>query len=136
MTPWSWTATTPGCERRAAALASRRNEVRRLRQVRVHDLHRHDALQAQVAGAVDAGHAAASDALEDLVTVVDEAAGPRVGRSVHARMLSRSPVLAVDARRERDTPDDDAGGWAWSPPARAAGLRGQNWSIALRIVST
>ena len=55
-------------------------EVRVVREVRMHDLHRDAAVEAQVRGEVDRRHPAAGDAGAHLVATVEEAADHGIGR--------------------------------------------------------
>ena len=101
--PWSKTATTPGCDSRAAERASRMNRAVKSRvvgEVRVHDLQRDLAVEPPVERQVDGGHAAAGDARLDGVAAVDHAPDQLVAAGGHG-CRSVGPV-GRDAARAAD----------------------------------
>ena len=112
----------------------------------VHHLDRDGAVEAQVGGLVDGGHAAAGDPRPDQVAVVEDPAGEVVGRLSWAGSLAcwsapwgacRSDVTATSCTRTGKDPDapsygsaadigiSDAPGEPWRPaaPRGCAGVR-------------
>ena len=109
--------------RRLGLLLEPADEDGVLRQVRVHDLERHLAVETLVHGQVDGGHAAPGQPLDDPVAAVDDAPHegvpacaahrPRVGQAA-------DPLGAVRRRRIRTSPSRRAP-WPRSPVPPGSG---------------
>ena len=115
--PWSKTATTLGCESRAAARASADEPGRELVVVAepgVHHLDRDGAVQPQVDGLVDGRHAAAGDPRADPVAAVEHPAGEVVASTLLGRVarLLVGALGGMPVRRHGDLlhPDGEGSG--------------------------
>ena len=119
--PWSKTPTTLGWRepgRRAGLADEAGGEVVVVAEPGVHDLDRDGAVEPEVGGLVDAGHAAARDPRADPVAAVEQAPDQGVASSAGAEPVLGA--LIVTARRPSCVPDGEGSG----APSYGRGRRG------------